>query len=147
MEKSEFIDTNNEIINKLKEKFNPQDTVKINLFFHLNEKEIYCYHNEYICTFIIQNTFSSNLYFALKHTSSGEGYIYDKQNNIYMKSHSQMISKLIIDYKNNYLISCSYDKTINIWEPLDVTNGIWGVPIDDIVGIVKNNIGVLVEKE
>ena len=41
MEKSEFIDTNNEIINKLKEKFNPQDTVKINLFFHLNEKEIY----------------------------------------------------------------------------------------------------------
>ena len=122
MEKSEIIDKNNEIINKLKEKFNPQDIVKFNLFFHLNEKEIYCYHNEYICTFIIQNTFSSNLYFALKHTSSGEGYIYDKENNIYMKSHSQMIPKLIIDYKNNYLISCSYDKTINIWDLSKIDN-------------------------
>ena len=115
MEKSEVID-NNEVLSKVKEKYSYQDTVKFNLFFHLNEKEIFSYHNEYICTFIIQNTFSSNLYFALKHNSSGEGYIYDKQNNIYMKSHTQMISKLIIDYKSNYIISCSYDKTIKIWD-------------------------------
>ena len=122
MEKSEVVEKNNEIFNKLKDKYNNQGLVKINLFFHLNEKEIYSNHNEYICSFIIQNSISSNLYFALKHTTSGEGYIYDKENNIYVKSHSQMISKLIIDYKNKYIISCSYDKTICIWDLTKMNN-------------------------
>ena len=65
---------------------------------------------------------STNYFFALKNASTGEGYIYDGQNNIYIKSHSQMISKLIINQKNNYIISCSYDKTIIIWDLINLNN-------------------------
>ena len=122
MEKSEIINENSELLNKLKEKFNNHGIVKINSFFHLNEKEIYSYHKEYICTYIVENIISSNFFFALKNASTGEGYIYDGQNNIYIKSHSQMISKLIINQKNNYIISCSYDKTIIIWDLIKLNN-------------------------
>ena len=33
-----------------------------------------------------------------------------------------MISKLIINQKNNYIISCSYDKTIIIWDLIKLNN-------------------------
>ena len=122
MEKNENNDKSNDFLNKIKENYNHQDIVKINYFFHLNEKEIYDSHNEYICTYIIQNNTTFDLYFALKHVSSGEGFIFDKQNKIYIKAHTQMISKLIIDYNNNYLISCSYDKNIIIWDLNNISN-------------------------
>ena len=122
MEKCEAINENNEILNKLKEKYYSYNIVKINHFFHLNEKAIYSHHKEYICTYIVENEITSNFFFALKHISTGEGYIYDGQNNTYIKSHSQMISKLIINQKNNYIISCSYDKTIIIWDLIKLNN-------------------------
>ena len=122
MQKSAITNDNDEFLNKIKEKYNSQKIVKFNHFFHLNEKEIFSIHNNYICTYIIQNTSLGNLYFALKHVSSGEGYIFDQENNIYIKSHSQMISKLIIDYKNNYIISCSFDKNINILDLSKIKN-------------------------
>ena len=85
-------------------------------YFHLTKKSIFSEHNNYICTNIIQNILSHNLYFSLKNNITGEGYIFEKENNIYLKAHSQTISKLLIDYNKNFLISCSYDKYIKIWD-------------------------------
>ena len=84
--------------------------------FHLTKKSIFLEHKNYICTNIIQNRLSHNLYFSLKNNNSGEGYIFEKENNIYIKAHAQTISKLLIDYNNNFLISCSYDKYIKVWD-------------------------------
>ena len=122
MEKTEIIQKDEEIANILKEKYPHQDNIHFKNFFHLNQKEIYSNHNEYICSYIIQNYMTSNIYLALKKISSGEGFIFDKENNLYLKAHSQMISKLLIDYTNNYIISCSYDKNINIWDLCKLNN-------------------------
>lgn len=122
MEKSEAIEKDNNLNTILKEKYKNSTYVKYNNYFHLNQKDIYFSHNQYICTYILQNEITTNIYFALKHNSSGEGFIYNKENNLYIKSHSQMISKLLIDYKNNYIISCSYDKIINIYNLSNLSN-------------------------
>ena len=116
MEKNEINEKNEDISNILKEKYKYSNNVNFKNYFHLNEKGIYILHNQYSCSYIIKHNISSNIFLALKHASTGEGYIFDKQNKLYIKSHSQMISKLLIDYKNNYLISCSYDKNINIYD-------------------------------
>ena len=116
MEKSELNETENDISKILEEKYKDNTIVKYNTYFHLNKKDIFYSHNQYMCTYILQNETNSNIYLALKNNSSGEGYIFNKENNLYIKSHSQLISKLIIDYKNNYIISCSYDKIINIYD-------------------------------
>ena len=116
MEKSELNEEENEFSKILEEKYKDSGIVKFNNYFHLNKKDIFFCHNQYICTYILQNDTNSNVYLALKLNSSGEGYIFNKENNLYIKSHSQLISKLIIDYKNNYIISCSYDKIINIYD-------------------------------
>ena len=122
MEKTEIIQKDEEIANILKEKYPHQDNIHFKNFFHLNQKEIYSNHIEYKCSYIIQNYMTSNIYLALKKISSGEGFIFDKENNLYLKAHSQMISKLLIDYRNNYIISCSYDKNINIWDLCKLNN-------------------------
>ena len=106
-----------------------QDELKINIiknnnslkikyknYFHLTESKIYLSHKNFICTNLIQNNITSYLYISLKDNTSGEGIIFDQDNNIYIKAHSQTISKLIIDYNHNYLISSSYDKYIKIWK-------------------------------
>ena len=90
--------------------------VKYNNYFHLVEKSIFLEHNNFICTYIIQDLDSSNLFFALKNNSTGEGYLLSTSNNFYIKAHSQTISKLLIYNSNKYLISCSYDKYIKIWD-------------------------------
>lgn len=97
---------------------------KYNNYFHLTKKKIYMEHKDFICTNIIQNYNSLNLYLALKNNSSGEGYIFNTNKNSYIKAHSQSISKLILDYKNKYLISCSFDKYIKIWEILEINENI-----------------------
>ena len=90
--------------------------IKYSNYFHLTEKSTFSEHKNFICSYIIQNNLTYNLYLSLKNNSSGEGYIFDKTNNIFIKAHSQMISKLLIDYNHNNLISCSYDKYIKIWD-------------------------------
>ena len=115
MPKKENIEKDNQLINLIKQNNNYSSKVKFSKYFHICQKDTYFIHDKYICTYIIQQNISSNIFFALKNNISGEGYIFDKNNNKYIKGHSQMISKLIIDYKNNYLISCSYDKLIIIW--------------------------------
>ena len=116
MEKSEPNEKGNDLSKIIEEKYKNSKIVKYNNYFHLIKKDIFFCHNQYICTYVLQNNITSNIYLALKHNSSGEGYIFNKENNLYIKSHSQLISKLIIDYKNNYIISCSYDKIINIYD-------------------------------
>ena len=90
--------------------------IKYNNFFHLTERKTYSKHDNFICTNILLNKLSLNIYLALKNNSTGEGYIFDKKNNIYLKAHFQIISKLLINFKQNHLISCSYDKYIKIWD-------------------------------
>lgn len=87
-------------------------------YLHLTERTIFCEHDNFICTYITKNNTLLNLYLALKNNSTGEGYIYDNNNKYYIKAHSQFISKLLFDYNHNYLISCSYDKYIKIWDLL-----------------------------
>lgn len=103
-------DINNILTNKY-----PLKT-KYNNVFHLTERKTYSEHSNFICTNILQNDKSLNIYMSLKNNSTGEGYIFDKVNNLYIKAHSQIISKLLINYSLNHLISCSYDKYIKIWD-------------------------------
>ena len=93
--------------------------IKYNRFFHLSERKTYSENNNFICTNILQNILSLNIYLSLKNSTTGEGYIFDKENNIYIKAHSQTISKLLLDYSHMYLISSSYDKYIKIWDISD----------------------------
>ena len=115
MEKKELKDNTNE---QLIQSLNNRNLRKVefNNFFHLNEKSLFSEHYNFICTNIIQNNLTNNLYLSLKQNSTGEGYILDKTNNIYIKAHFQLISKILIDYNHNYLISCSYDKFIKFWD-------------------------------
>ena len=105
---------NDQLMKDLKNRNLP--TTKYNNYFHLTDKSMFSEHNNFICTNIIQNRFTNNLYLSLKQNSTGEGYIFDKNNNIYIKAHSQLISKLLINNNYNYLISSSYDKYIKIWD-------------------------------
>ena len=113
MDKKDSVNTEN-IIN-IKENKYPLK-VKYKNYFHLVEKSIFLEHKNFTCTHIIQDFDSSNLYLALKNNSTGEGYLLSNNDNLYINAHSQTIPKLLIYYSNKYLISCSYDKSIKIWE-------------------------------
>ena len=112
---------NQEKILNLKENKYPLKA-EYNNYFHLVEKSIFLEHNNFICTYIIQDFDSSNLFFALKNNSTGEGYLLSTSNNLYIKAHSQTIPKLLFYYSNKYLISCSYDKCIKIWDISNTDN-------------------------
>ena len=112
MDKKDSI--NQEKIINLNENKYPLKAKYIN-YFHLVQKSIFLEHNNFTCTYIIQHFESSSLYFALKSSSTGEGYLLNTNDNSYIKAHSQTIPKLLV-YSNKYLISCSYDKFIKIWE-------------------------------
>lgn len=111
---SKEVNKNKDILNISKNKIPLK--IKYNNFLHLTEKLLYSEHQNYICTNIIQNNLSFHIYLSLKNNITGEGYIYEKSNNIYIKAHSQIVSKLLIDYNHYFLISCSYDKLIKIWD-------------------------------
>ena len=93
--------------------------VKYTNNFHLTTKKEFLIHKNYSCTYITQNKSNLLLYLAMKQNSTGSGYIYLLNNNNIIsmnQSHSQSISKLLIYSKNDYLISCSFDKFIKIWD-------------------------------
>ena len=123
------IDAQNEKVNKNNNKNIDEQSMEIkklstistkyNNNFHITTKKEFLTHKNYTCTYITQNKSDLLFYLAMKQNSTGSGYIFLIKNNliIFMNQiHSQSISNLLIYTKNNYLISCSFDKFIKIWD-------------------------------